>query len=221
VEQRVEVEVAGVVRVEAVAGVCWLDGLPAVAGEKLPGRRRRVRLLCRLHDVAVFGGPNAVAAVRAERTGKAVTRLDGVGGARPHGRFAWLAEQSHDGRTGWVIASHPVLREQTAGGVVLVDDEAVVPRLDAVVEYVVDAWTSRLVLDDPAWAWEDDWGRWSVWDLDTAVMPDGGGLPEVGQVPPVLLGQLLRYAYRVVPAAVVVYEPRELVGIAHARELGV
>lgn len=63
----VEVVVAGVVRVEATGGVCWLDGLPAVAGERLPGRRRRVRLLCELHDAAVFGGPEAVARVRARR----------------------------------------------------------------------------------------------------------------------------------------------------------
>lgn len=210
---------AGVVRVEATGGVCWLDGLPAVAGERLPGRRRRVRLLCRLHDAAVFGGPEAVAAVRAARARKAVTRPDDDGEVRTHGRFAWLAEQSHDGRSGWVIASHPVLREQTAGGLVLVDDHAVTARLDAVVEHVVDTWTARLVLDDPVWAWEDDWVRWSVWDLNTAVMPDGGELPDVDRVPPVLLGQLLRYAYKVEPTAVVVYEPRELIGIADAREL--
>jgi hypothetical protein len=47
---------AGVVRVTASGGRCWLCGLPAVAGEKLPGRRHKVRLLCRRHDQLVFGG---------------------------------------------------------------------------------------------------------------------------------------------------------------------
>ncbi|MBW4722406.1 hypothetical protein [Saccharothrix obliqua] len=60
--------VAGVVRVEVSAGGrCWMDGRPAVAGERLPGRGRRVRLLCRHCDAAVFGGPAALAELRAQR----------------------------------------------------------------------------------------------------------------------------------------------------------
>ncbi|UJW32431.1 hypothetical protein L3Q67_01175 [Saccharothrix sp. AJ9571] len=51
---------AGVVRVASVeGGPCWLCGLPAVAGEKLPGRRHKVRLLCRRHDQLVFGAASA------------------------------------------------------------------------------------------------------------------------------------------------------------------
>ncbi|UJW36898.1 hypothetical protein L3Q67_45350 (plasmid) [Saccharothrix sp. AJ9571] len=46
---------SGVVRVAACGGRCWLCGLPAVSGEKLPGRRHKVRLLCRRHDQLVFG----------------------------------------------------------------------------------------------------------------------------------------------------------------------
>ncbi|MFE2755657.1 hypothetical protein ACFXGA_27020 [Actinosynnema sp. NPDC059335] len=76
----VEVVVAGVVRVEATGGVCWLDGLPAVAGERLPGRRRRVRLLCELHDAAVFGGPEAVARVRARRAASVSVGAADAGG---------------------------------------------------------------------------------------------------------------------------------------------
>jgi hypothetical protein len=46
---------AGVERVPAPGGACWLCGLPAVCGEKLPGRRHRVRALCQSHADAVFG----------------------------------------------------------------------------------------------------------------------------------------------------------------------
>ncbi|SES28326.1 hypothetical protein SAMN05216188_13044 [Lentzea xinjiangensis] len=47
----------GVMRVPAASGGrCWMCGMPAVSGEKLPGRRHRVRLLCKRHDVLVFGG---------------------------------------------------------------------------------------------------------------------------------------------------------------------
>jgi hypothetical protein len=37
------------------AAACWMCGLPAVCGEKLPGRRRKVRALCQRHADAVFG----------------------------------------------------------------------------------------------------------------------------------------------------------------------
>lgn len=37
------------------AAACWMCGLPAVCGEKLPGRRRKVRALCQQHADAVFG----------------------------------------------------------------------------------------------------------------------------------------------------------------------
>jgi hypothetical protein len=47
----------GVQRIAATGGFCWLCGFPAVAGEKLPGRRHRVRLLCRRHDHLIFGTP--------------------------------------------------------------------------------------------------------------------------------------------------------------------
>ncbi|OXM59684.1 hypothetical protein CF165_46685 [Amycolatopsis vastitatis] len=47
----------GVQRVPATAGFCWMCGRRAVSGERLPGRRHRVRLLCRQHDQAVFGPP--------------------------------------------------------------------------------------------------------------------------------------------------------------------
>ncbi len=33
-------------------------GLPAVCGEKLPGRRRKARVLCQAHADAVFGAEN-------------------------------------------------------------------------------------------------------------------------------------------------------------------
>lgn len=46
----------GVERVPAPPGsACWICGLTAVAGEKLPGRRRKVRALCQTHANAVFG----------------------------------------------------------------------------------------------------------------------------------------------------------------------
>jgi len=34
---------------------CWICGLTAVYGEKLPGRRRKVRALCQAHADAIFG----------------------------------------------------------------------------------------------------------------------------------------------------------------------
>jgi hypothetical protein len=46
---------SGVERVTSPAGACWMCGLPAVCGEKLPGRRRKARGLCRAHADAVFG----------------------------------------------------------------------------------------------------------------------------------------------------------------------
>ena len=45
----------GVERVPAPGGACWICGLPAVCGEKLPGRRHTVRALCQSHADAVFG----------------------------------------------------------------------------------------------------------------------------------------------------------------------
>ena len=45
----------GVERVPSPGGACWLCGLAAVAGEKLPGKRHRVRGLCQAHADAVFG----------------------------------------------------------------------------------------------------------------------------------------------------------------------
>lgn len=45
----------GVVRVPASGGRCWICGRAAIAGEKLPGRRHKVRLLCKSHDPLVFG----------------------------------------------------------------------------------------------------------------------------------------------------------------------
>lgn len=42
-------------RVPSPRGTCWICGQPAVCGEKLPGRRRRVRPLCQAHADAVFG----------------------------------------------------------------------------------------------------------------------------------------------------------------------
>jgi hypothetical protein len=45
----------GVERVPSPGGAYWLCGLPAVCGEKLPGRRHKVRALCQAHADAVFG----------------------------------------------------------------------------------------------------------------------------------------------------------------------
>lgn len=45
----------GVERVPSPGGACWICGLPAVCGEKLPGRRHKVRALCQSHADAVFG----------------------------------------------------------------------------------------------------------------------------------------------------------------------
>jgi len=45
----------GVERVPSPGGACWLCGLPAVCGEKLPGRRHKVRALCQSHADAVCG----------------------------------------------------------------------------------------------------------------------------------------------------------------------
>lgn len=45
----------GAERVPSPGGACWICGLPAVCGEKLPGRRHKVRALCQAHADAVFG----------------------------------------------------------------------------------------------------------------------------------------------------------------------
>jgi len=45
----------GVERVPSPGGACWICGLTAVCGEKLPGSRRKVRALCQSHADAVFG----------------------------------------------------------------------------------------------------------------------------------------------------------------------
>jgi hypothetical protein len=42
-------------RVPAPPGGCWFCGEPAMCGQKLAGRRRRVRGLCSRHADAVFG----------------------------------------------------------------------------------------------------------------------------------------------------------------------
>ena len=47
----------GVERVPLREGACWICGLAAVCGEKLPGRRHKVRGLCQTHADAVFGAP--------------------------------------------------------------------------------------------------------------------------------------------------------------------
>jgi hypothetical protein len=49
---------AGVERVPSPGGSCWICGLAAVCGEKLPGRRHKVRPLCQSHADAVFGMEN-------------------------------------------------------------------------------------------------------------------------------------------------------------------
>jgi hypothetical protein len=46
---------SGVERVPSPGGACWMCGLPAVCGEKLPGRRHKVRALCQTHADAIFG----------------------------------------------------------------------------------------------------------------------------------------------------------------------
>lgn len=50
-----EALMAGIERVDGVTGVCWMDGRPAVSGEKLPGRRHKIRLLCKSCDESTFG----------------------------------------------------------------------------------------------------------------------------------------------------------------------
>ncbi|VVJ22759.1 Uncharacterised protein [Amycolatopsis camponoti] len=52
----------GVQRIPAAEGVCWICGRPAVSGERLPGRRPRVRLLCWQHDQAVINPPGDLTA---------------------------------------------------------------------------------------------------------------------------------------------------------------
>jgi hypothetical protein len=49
------VTVGGVERVPSPGGPCWICGLPAACGEKLPGKRHKVRGLCQSHADAVFG----------------------------------------------------------------------------------------------------------------------------------------------------------------------
>jgi hypothetical protein len=46
---------SGVERVPSPGGTCWICGLPAVCGEKLPGRRHKARALCQTHADAIFG----------------------------------------------------------------------------------------------------------------------------------------------------------------------
>jgi hypothetical protein len=51
----------GVEKVPSSPGAaCWICGLPAVAGEKLPGRRRKVRALCQAHTDAIFGADDPI-----------------------------------------------------------------------------------------------------------------------------------------------------------------
>jgi hypothetical protein len=42
-------------RVPSPGGACWMCGMLAVCGEKLPGRRHTVRALCQSHADAVLG----------------------------------------------------------------------------------------------------------------------------------------------------------------------
>jgi hypothetical protein len=49
---------SGVERVPSPGGACWICGLAAVCGEKLPGKRRKTRPLCQAHADAVFGMDN-------------------------------------------------------------------------------------------------------------------------------------------------------------------
>ena len=52
----------GVERVPAPQGAaCWICGLTAVRGERLPGRRHKVRALCQAHADAVFGAQDPAA----------------------------------------------------------------------------------------------------------------------------------------------------------------
>jgi len=46
---------SGVERVPSPGGACWICGMTAVCGEKLPGRRHKTRALCQSHADAVFG----------------------------------------------------------------------------------------------------------------------------------------------------------------------
>jgi hypothetical protein len=57
----------GVQRVPMSSGRCWLCRRPAVAGERLPGHRHKVRPLCRTHDRVVFG-PTSTEAAPADST---------------------------------------------------------------------------------------------------------------------------------------------------------
>jgi hypothetical protein len=42
-------------RVQSPGTACWICGRPAVCGQKLPGRRRKVLGLCQAHADAMFG----------------------------------------------------------------------------------------------------------------------------------------------------------------------
>ena len=61
--------VVGVVRVPVVGGWCWLCRQPAVVGERLPGRGRRVRLLYERHEELTYGRAVPSATAKAQQDG--------------------------------------------------------------------------------------------------------------------------------------------------------
>lgn len=96
---------AGVDRVPSPGGACWMCGLPAVCGEKLPGRRHKVRALCQAHADAVFGSQDPPWRHMDARTQRDIAEewLRGMtilahGGGRPAGEL--LAEIAAVNETG-------------------------------------------------------------------------------------------------------------------------
>jgi hypothetical protein len=45
----------GVELLPVPGGACWMCGMLASFGEKLPGRKHKTRLLCRTHAESTFG----------------------------------------------------------------------------------------------------------------------------------------------------------------------
>jgi hypothetical protein len=74
---------AGVMRMAAsLSGRCWICGMSAVSGERLPGRRHRVRLLCKRHDELVFGARTADMPQLQNRVGEPESGAVGDGAGR-------------------------------------------------------------------------------------------------------------------------------------------
>jgi hypothetical protein len=70
----------GVMRVSAApGGRCWMCGMTAISGERLPGRGHKVRLLCRTHDALVFGGARNVAQPQNRAGERGSGAVDGAG----------------------------------------------------------------------------------------------------------------------------------------------